>query len=208
MSAAPNRCNRRDGLPSSLLQLDGKLIGVTLPFITAPGTAPGWGIVAGPGSAGQQRFSLPNFSVSVLRRDDLLALDFQFFNLALEGGGGKPPLLVRKDSTQPAFLVAQFNSPQNIAEQAYLEDVKVTSPKHQPPPSGTNPPDPQSFSAEKPDPAGKVQTRAAGPSRLAFQLPPETTALPYSLDALLNWVVLEQSVVPGAAVPDQRKEPG
>ena len=98
------------------------LIGATLPFVTAPGTTPGWGIVAGPGKAGQQRFSLPDFSVSVLRRDDLLALDFQFFNLALEGGGGKPPQLVRKDSTQPAFLVAQFNSPQNIAEQAYLED--------------------------------------------------------------------------------------
>jgi hypothetical protein len=182
------------------------LIGATLPFVTAPGTTPGWGIVAGPGSAGQQRFSLPDFSVSVLRRDDLLALDFQFFNLAMEGGGGKPPQLVRKDSTHPAFLVAQFNSPQNIAEQAYLEEVDDTTPKHQPPPSGTNPHDPQSFSAEKLDPAGKVLTRAAGPSRLAFQLPSQTTALPYSLDALLNWVALQQSVVPVAAVPDTRQE--
>jgi hypothetical protein len=183
-----------------------ELIGATLPFVTAPGTTPGWGVVAGPGSAGQQQFSLPNFSVSVLRRDDLLALDFEFFNLALEGGGGKSPQLVRKDSTQPAFLVAQFNSPQNIAEQSYLEEVDDTTPKHQAPPSGTNPPDPQSFSAEKPDPAGNVQTRAAGPSRLAFQLPPETTALPYCLEALLNWVALQQSVVPVAAVPDTHQE--
>jgi hypothetical protein len=182
------------------------LIGATLPFVKAPGTTPGWGIVAGPKSTSHQRFSLPDFSVSVLRRDDLLALDFQFFNLALEGGGGKPPHLVRKDSTHPAFLVAQFNSPQNIAEQAYLETVKDTNPKHQPPPSGTNPPDPQSFSAETPDPAGNVRTRAAGPSRLAFQLPSETPALPYSLDGLLNWVALQQSVVAVAAVPDPRQE--
>ena len=87
--------------------------------------------------------------------------------------------------------MAQFNSPQNIAEQAYLEDYK--DPKGQ-------------IIKEPPDPAGKVQTRAAGPSRLAFQLPSETTALPYSLDALLNWVVLQQSVVPVAAVPDTHQE--
>ena len=168
-----------------------ELIGVTLPFVPAPGSAPGWGIVAGPGGAGQPRFSLPDFNVSVLRRDDLLALDFQFFNLALEGGAGKPPQLVRKDATQPAFLVAQFNSPQNIAEQAYLEDYK--DPKGQ-------------IIKEPPDPAGKVKTRAAGPSRLAFQLPSETAALPYSLGSLLNWVVLQQSVVSVAAVPDTRQE--
>ena len=183
-----------------------ELIDVTLPFVTAPGAAPGWGILAGPESVGQQRFSLPGFSVSVLRRDDLLALDFQCFNLALEGGGGSPPQLVQKDSGQPAFLVAQFNSPQNIAEQAYLEAFPDTTPPHQAPPSGSNPPDPQSLSAETPDPPGAVQTRAAGPSRLAFQLPSGTTAVPYSLDGLLNWVALQQSIVPVAAVPDTHQE--
>jgi hypothetical protein len=179
---------------------------VTLPFVTAPGTAPGWGIVAGPEIAGQRRFSLPDFNVSVLRRDDLLALDFQCFNLALEGGGGNPPQLVCKDPTQPAFLVAQFNSPQNIAEQAYLEAFADTTPPHQPPPPGT---DPQSLPDETPGSAGFpliAQARAAGPSRLAFQLPPGTTALPYSLDGLLNWVALQQSVVPVAQVPDPNQK--
>ena len=142
----------------------------------------------------------------MLRRDDLLALDFQCFNLALEGGGGSPPQLVQKDSAQPAFLVAQFNSPQNIAEQAYLEACADTTPPHQPPPSGSNPPDPQSLQPETPDSPGAVQTRAAGPSRLAFQLPSGTTAVPYSLDGLLNWVALQQSIVPVAAVPDTRQE--
>ena len=111
-----------------------ELTGVTLPFVTAPGTAPGWGIVAGPEIAGQRRFSLPGFAVSVLRRDDLLALDFQCANLALEGGGGNPAQLVPQNSSEPAFLVAQFNSPQNIAEQAYLEDSADSTPKHTPPP--------------------------------------------------------------------------
>ena len=179
-----------------------ELIDVTLPFVTAPGTAPGWGIVAGPEITGQRRFSLPDFGVSVLRRDDLLALDFQFFNLALEGGGGNPAQLVPKNSSEPAFLVAQFNSPQNIAEQAYLEDSPNTSPAHTPPPPGT---DPQSLSLETPDAPGAVQTRAAGPSRLAFQLPSGTTALPYSLDSLLDWVALQQSVVAVAAVPDSNQ---
>lgn len=168
-----------------------ELIDVTLPFVTAPGVTPGWGVLAGSDVAGRRRFSLPDFSVSLLRSDDLLALDFHCFNLALEGGGGKPPLLVRKDSAQPAFLVAQFNSPQNIAEQAYLE--AYNDPKAQ-------------LSGETPDAPGVVQTRAAGPSRLAFQLPPGLTALPYSLDGLLNWVALEQSVVPVAAVPDSDQE--
>ncbi len=177
------------------------LTDATLPFVTTPGTTPGWGIVAGAEVTGRRRFSLPDFSVSVLRRDDLLALDFQCFNLALEGGGGKPPQLVQKDSTQPAFLVAQFNTPQNIAEQAYLEAFADTTPPHQPPPGN----DPQSLPEEKPDAPGLVKTRAAGPSRLAFQLPSGTTAVPYSLEGLLNWVALQQSVVEVAKVPDSNQ---
>ena len=45
-------------------------------------------------------------------------------------------------------------------------------------------------------------TRTAGPSRLAFRLPAGTNALPYSLPDLLDWVRLEQSVVPVAQTPD------
>jgi hypothetical protein len=179
-----------------------ELINAVLPFVTSPGTASGWGIIAGPEVAGQRRFSLPDFSVSVLRREDLLALDFQCFNLALEGGGGNPPQLVLKDSAQAAFLVAQFDSPQNIAEQAYLESSPGTTPPHQAPPPGT---DPQSLPDETPGSPGFpaiAGTRAAGPSRLAFQLPAGTTSLPYSLDSLLNWVSLQQSVVPVAQAPD------
>jgi hypothetical protein len=187
-AAAPLSSASGDGVAAEPLGLTG----VTIPFVTTPGAAPGWGIVAGPEVTGQRRFSLPDFGVSVLRRDDLLALNFQFFNLALEGGGGNPPLLLPKTSSEPAFLVAQFNSPQNIAEQAYLEDY-------------TDPDPTKNLLAETPDPPGAVQTRAAGPSRLAFQLPSGTTVLPYSLNSLLNWVALQQSVVDVAAVPDSNQ---
>ena len=138
------------------------------------------------------------FSVSMLRRDDLLALDFLFFNLALEAGGGNPPQIVRKDPSQPSYLVARFNSPQNIAEQAYLEEFPDTG-GHPAPPGGNL----QNFGAETPGTGSDfppiAQTRAAGPSRLAFRLPTGTDALPFSLDDLLSWAKLEQSVVPVAA---------
>ena len=181
----------------------GEIIGALLHFVSAPGAAPGWGVIAGPEVPGQRRLSLPDFNVGVLRREDLLALDFSFFNLALEAGGGSPPQLVVKDPTKPAHLVALFDSPQNIAEQAYLEQTLDTNPAHPPPPPGN---DPQSLPEETPGNAPDwpliAQSRAAGPSRLAFRVPAGLNALPYSLDDLLNWVTLEQSVVPVAQMPD------
>jgi hypothetical protein len=178
-----------------------EMFGAAMPIVTAPGATPGWGLVAGPEVSGQRRFSLPNFSVSITRREDLLALDFSFFNLALEGGGGSAPQLSVKDPSQPAYLVAQFDSPQNIAEQAYLETFTDTA-GHTPPPGGN----PQTLTEEKPGSSlafpAIAQARAAGPSRLAFRFPTGTTSLPYSLDGLLNWVNLEQSVVPVAQAPD------
>jgi hypothetical protein len=190
------------GPGSSLAAEPMEIIGSTLPFVVSPGPAPGWGIIAGPEVPGSRRLSLPNFSVSVLRREDLLALDFLFFNLALEAGGGSPPQLVPKDPTQPSYLVARFNSPQNIAEQAYLEFTPDTVPPHPPPPGGG----PQSLLEEKPGSTPALplvaQARAAGPSRLAFRFPADTSSLPYSLENLLNWVNLEQSVVPVAQMPD------
>ena len=191
-----------DAKPGSTVSAEPmEILDAVLPFVTAPGPTPGWGIVAGPDVPGQRRFSLPDFKVSLLRREDLLALEFGFFNLALEAGGGTPPQLVRKDANQPAYLVAQFDSPQNVAEQAYLEAYPATAGHHAPP--GGNP---ESLTEEvpgsSPDFPAIAQTRAAGPSRLAFRYPIGTNQLPYSLAGLLNWVSLEQSVVPVAAAPD------
>jgi hypothetical protein len=85
--------------------------------------------------AGRRRISLPDFSVSIVRREDLLSLDFLFSNLALVAGAGAPPQDVRKVPAQPSYLVAQFDAPQNIAEQAYLDAFTDTA-GHTPPPGG------------------------------------------------------------------------
>jgi hypothetical protein len=148
--------------------------GQVLPIVKAPGPNPGWGIVAAP-IAGQPRLSLPDFGVSVIRREDFLALDFLFSNLALEGGGGQAPQLKVKDPNLPAYLIARFNGPQNIAEQAFLE---------------ADPPQPG-----EPPTAPPVQNVAAGPSHLAFRLPQGTTSLPYTLGSLLDWLKLQQSII-------------
>jgi hypothetical protein len=161
-----------------------------LPIVTSPGASPGWGIVVGPSVPGRRRISLPDFAISLLRRDDLLALDFLFFNLALEAGGGDLPQVVRKDPKQPSYLVVRFDSPQNVVEQAYLEAYADAR---------------ENLAAETPGTGSfplVAPARAAGPSRLAFRLPTGTDALPFSLNELLSWAKLEQSVVPVAQAPD------
>lgn len=180
------------------------LSGAALPLVTTPGKTPGWGLLTRRKKGCRRRFSLPDFGVSVLRRDDLLALDLRFYNLAFEAGGGEPPELVRRDS-HDAHLVVGFNSPQHIAERAYLERVTKKDNPH--PVPQTPDPDPQTFDEEPPPAAGDVETRAAGPSRLAFRLPPTTATLSYTLDSLLHWAALEQSVVPVAAQPDPGNSP-
>jgi hypothetical protein len=155
-----------------------------VPFVTAPGAAPGWGVIAGPEAPGQRRLSVPDFGVSLVRREDLLSLDLLFYNLAVEAGGGNPPQLVVQDATQPAYLAVRFDDPQNIAEQAYVEGY--SDPKN-------------SLTADTFPPALPTQTLAAGPSRLVFQL--SSNSVPYALDSLLDWVQLQQSVVP-VALPD------
>ncbi|MBB5502182.1 hypothetical protein [Paraburkholderia sp. MM5384-R2] len=157
-----------------------------LPFVTTAGATPGWGVIAGPEVAGRRRLSVPDFGVSVVRREDLLSLDLLFYNLAAEGGGGSPPELVVQDATQPAYLAVRFDDPQNIAEQAYLEGY--SDPKN-------------TQSGETFPPVTPTQRMAAGPSRLVFQLPAGTNSLAYALDSLLDWVKLQQSVVP-VAIPD------
>ena len=170
--------------------------GFTLPFVAAPGPSPGWGVLAPAPVPGQPQLSLPDFSVSLLRRDDLLSLDFLFFNLALEAGGGRPCRLVVKDSSQPSYLVARFNAPQNIAERAFLE--AFTPPKEYVPPAGF-----ASSSSPESLVQPPVDRLAAGPSWLAFQLPAAVTQLDYSTADLLDWVKLQQSVVPVAQARHQ-----
>jgi hypothetical protein len=205
LAAAPINSAPGENLAAEPLPIGGSV----LPLVVSPGPVPGWGMIAGPEVAGRRRISLPDFAVSVVRREDLLSLDFMFVNLALEAGGGDPPQIVRKDPTQPSYLVALFDAPQNIAEQAYLELYNSDPPGHTPPPGSTV--IDLTLAEEKPGSSPALPlvapARSAGPARLVFRFPAGTNALPYSLADLLNWTSLEQSVVPVAQMPDPN-QPG
>ena len=125
----------------------------------------------GPGGVG---LNDPKFSV--LRPDDLLALDFQCTNLTLLGGAN--PQLVRTNPGSAAYITVIF-PPQNIAEQAFYDDAGSNIQ-----PQG---PDPDAGHPGEPLPAPPVQARISGPSQLVFQLPAGTNQIPYTLESLLSW---------------------
>lgn len=122
---------------------------------------------------------MADFSFSVVRADDLLALSFRFVNLRFDQAGTVPQL-VRITAGQPAFIVVGL-PPQHFVEQVFEPIPAVDSnPFVQTPP---------------------VPTLMAGPSRLAFRVPDTTLAIPFTLDALLDWNSFLPSVS-GNALPD------
>src|SRR5256886_6163271 len=125
----------------------------------------------------------PSLTASVLRRDDMLAMRFDLYNLVRNSQGD----LVRQNAAQPAYVVATLgygadNAPQNIGEQVFIEtgystgDAPATGP-------------------------GDVKASLAGRSRLAFRVPATTTSIPFTLSSLLNFTQFEPSVVPVATAP-------
>jgi hypothetical protein len=135
---------------------------------------------------------LPNFTISVVRPDDLLTLDFTFMNLTLETGGAKGRL-VRTDPNKTAYVIVTF-PPQSIAEQAFFESAGSGYPveNDKDPDKGNTTDDPLA-----PLP---VRSRISGPSRLAFIVPDEIKEIPYTLESLLDWTKFELSVA-GTALP-------
>lgn len=136
-------------------------------------------------------FQNPRFSI--LRPDDLLALEFECINLRLQPG--PPPRLVRINPSQTAHVIVHF-PPQHIAERAYYEttpDFKKDekAPKKPSDPGGSEDPD-----------SPPLQARLSGPTRLAFYVPREVTEIPLTLESLLSWHNLEPSLA-GVALPPQ-----
>jgi hypothetical protein len=127
----------------------------------------------------------PSLTASVLRRDDMLALRFDFYNLVRNQQGN----LVRQNATQPAYVVVSpgygaDHAPQNVAEQAFLEKDDSGTP------------------AEAVAAPGDVKGLLAGRTRLAFRVPPGITSIPLTLSSLLNFAQFEPSVVPVALPPN------
>ena len=108
------------------------------------------------------RFTDPK--VSAIRREDLLKIDFEFegFMLAAEGGAWS---LKRKGGGGAAYIIANF-PPQNIGEQAFYEATTAAGSE-----APTEPP---------------VKSRLSGPSRLVFRIPATVTAIPFTLEDVLQ----------------------
>ncbi|MCO6449392.1 MAG: hypothetical protein J5I90_01270 [Caldilineales bacterium] len=118
----------------------------------------------------------------ILRKEDLLALRVQLYNMALDGA---PAQLVRRDAGEPAFLVVHFPS-QNVAEEAFPQNEAGTLPPGQVP----------------------VRSWVSGPSRLVFRIPDGVDTLPLTLETLLDWTKYEPVLAPGALPPDATQGPG
>lgn len=139
----------------------------------------------------------PSFTASVLRKADLLALRFDFYNLKLDGDS-----LVRKDSKKDVFMVVSLaygndSCPQNIGEKAYLETDESINGSEDPQNAPTSP-----GGAETPDQPGYVGALLAGPSRLAFKIQ-YSNPISFTLEELLAWYKHEMNVVATAQPPEQ-----
>jgi hypothetical protein len=117
---------------------------------------------------------MSNFELLVVRPDDLLALRFEFVNLALDTASGQARLM-RPDPGQSALMIVHF-PPQHVAERSLFEDPFVVSNFPSPP----------------------VPSVLADPSRLVFRIPDATPFLPLTLESLLTWSRYEPVVVPNA----------
>jgi hypothetical protein len=106
----------------------------------------------------------PNSSVYLYRRDDLLTLRFDLYNLELDTSGASP-VLVPISTSSPSWVVVVFPF-QSIGE--YTTFVSST-PKYGPTP---------------------VPALASGPTQLAFLLPAEVSSIPYTVTGLLDWTEL------------------
>ncbi len=111
--------------------------------------------------------------LTLTRPDDLLQLDFDFVNLRVDAGPGRPAKLVRVDANAPALIIVTF-PPQHLAERAFSFG--------EPPPTVFRP----------------AQARLAGATRLAFRLPSGLNEILYTVESLLDWKRFEPSLVPAA----------
>lgn len=132
------------------------------------------------------------FSSTVIRPDDLLLLRLDFLDVNLTPPQGGQPAQVSGGSG--ARLIVHFQ-PQHVAEEAFWEaseGTKQTDEENkagQPAPPAGNDPLP---------PPGNVQSRLAGPTRLAFTIPPGRS-FPLTLQGVLDAIKELPLSVPAVA---------
>ncbi len=110
-----------------------------------------------------------DLSATVIRPEDHLVLELEFRGVDFTPPSSATPGEVR--GAAGARLIAHFQ-PQHIAEQAFYQSSEDLAQPGEP-------------GIETPLPPGAVQSRLAGSSRLAFDVPPSET-FPYTLDGVLR----------------------
>lgn len=120
------------------------------------------------------------FSVEVVRPDDLLVLTLDFYNLRINSPGGVPH--IERFGPGNGFIVARFQ-PQSIVEQAFFEAEKGA-----PAPEPGDPPLPSSDDFLSPPP---IASRIAGPSQLVFRINDTQLPIDFKLEQVLQ--VLQES---------------
>ncbi|MBI2708529.1 MAG: hypothetical protein HYX34_02380 [Actinobacteria bacterium] len=174
-------------------------------FLAGIGAASAWtlGEVQGAGPAGAltkaARLALPGigsagpkktFTASMKRRLDQLRLTLEFWNLqVVDQGSGA--VLVRADLTISATYIIVVFPPQHLFERAFFNTAG--------PGWGDV--------GDEPPAAPPVGGRMAGPTRLAFSVPASLLPMPYTVDALLDWLAFSPRVVPNAVGRNPRAFP-
>lgn len=120
-------------------------------------------------------YSKLNPTITLIRPEDLVALDFEFVNFTVENG-------VAKRGSGKAYMVVHFQ-PQNIAEEAFWE-AETQQQSENP----SNPP---------------VRSRIAGPSRVAFRVPSTQPIIQLNLEELLKLCSVLEMNTADTAKPSQ-----
>jgi hypothetical protein len=141
--------------------------------------------------------SSPAPRTTILRPDDLLLLDFDFVNIALEtteNGARLVPVLGNK-----AYIIVHF-PPQNIAEEAFFEtNNNFKNLDAYKSPSAPN--DPDGSTPNQEITSLPLRSLMSGPSQLVFEVPDSVTEIPYTIQGLLDWSKFSQRVAPTALPP-------
>ena len=143
-------------------------LGVVQSVINTVSTLLG-GLLVSPGQ--QQR---KEFSVDVVRPDDLLVATLDFYNLVKVTPGGGRTRLEQSAAPGDAFIVLRM-PPQSFAEQAFFEtsDPSTTEPAGAPP----------------------IGSRMAGASQVVFRIAASELPLKYSLESILATLTRSAQVV-------------
>jgi len=123
---------------------------------------------------------IPGFSTRVRRKDDLVSVELDFYNLILDNSDPLSPRLVRKPATTESFVVATF-WPQNVAEETFDE-----------------------FALSPPPGPAPIRSILANRSRLAFTVPNNVTSIKLDFESVLKWTDWTQRVTPVALTTGPR----